>query len=215
MQLGTDRAGKRLLAPEVEETPTEPAVDLVDADDAPVPPVDVLDQLAVKRTVDDCIYKLLEIEGYKENLLLSNVKLGIMTSACCVALYAQLGPHKFPEDKAILTACVVFYAVASAILQVIATFIEKDYIVRTRAKEGLPGSELLVSTFMDRGDEMIKVRLECAAAIAERTVEYSSSVGKYFSPEGELDEVAVQSDLCVCLEKLERSLKQSSHKKDI
>lgn len=58
-----------------------------------VPPIDVLDPVAVKRTVDDCLGKLATLAGYQEDLRMSNMKLCIMAVACAVACYAQLGPH--------------------------------------------------------------------------------------------------------------------------
>lgn len=189
-------------------------VPAVGCEEDPVPPVDVLDQLAVKRTVDDCICKIIEIEGYKEDLVLSNVKLVLMSTACAVALFAQLGPLSFPEDKVLLTGCVIFYAVASALLQVIASFIERDYIIRTLPKEGGISGGLLVSTFMDRGEENIKVCLEMRNSSEPCVEEYSSSVGCYFAQDGELDEQAVQADLYSCLSKLESRFAQQAGKKN-
>ncbi len=60
---------------------------------AAVPPVDCLDQVAVKHAVDDCLAKLVVLAGYPEDVSLSNIKLLLMTAACAVAAYAQLGPH--------------------------------------------------------------------------------------------------------------------------
>ncbi|CAI5500106.1 unnamed protein product [Closterium sp. Naga37s-1] len=47
--------------------------------------------------------------GYEEDHTLSNVKMVICAAACAVACVAQFYPRKFPDNRALLLACIVLY----------------------------------------------------------------------------------------------------------
>lgn len=168
-----------------------------------VPLVDVLDPLAVKRGIDDCIVKVVSLAGYPEDLFVSNTKLALMTVACAVALYGQLGPHSFPENKPILIACASFYAAACVALQIISTFVEQDYIMRTYAKDRVASSSLRLATRMARGSHLITVAVEFRDPVLAHTETLENSVGTYFSDKGEIDELQVQRDVQALLAKME------------
>lgn len=61
-----------------------------------------------------------------------NVKLLLMTLACAVALAAEFYPEEFPANRHLLMACVGAYFVLSVIVQLVITFVDKDYIMYAR-----------------------------------------------------------------------------------
>jgi len=177
-----------------------------------VPAVNRWDPVAVKRTIDDCLCKLVVLEGYPEDFWLSNVKLVVMFLACLVATFAQFGTE-YPKDRALLAACVAFYAGACALLQLMAWFVERDYVVRTFAKQDMPNSALRIATTLKRGDHVLHVRVEFRDSTFEHVQNFSASVGQYFSEEGELDEKALQYDLYKALRKMEDFYQSKVEKK--
>lgn len=76
--------------------------------------------------------------GFVEDETIVNVKLLLMTVACCFALVAQFGDIPFPEGRYLLAACCGAYFAVSGVLQLIATFVEKDILMET--KKGAAGN---------------------------------------------------------------------------
>uniref|UniRef100_A0A7S2SDS5 Signal peptidase complex subunit 2 n=1 Tax=Mucochytrium quahogii TaxID=96639 RepID=A0A7S2SDS5_9STRA len=178
-----------------------------------IPPVDVLDQVAVKRTLDDCLTKIVDLGGYPVDYTLGNIKLLIMFAACGVAAYAQLGPHSFPENKLLLGCCVGFYTFCCFILQLLSTFVEKDIVVRTHDKKGVKGSAIMISTKLKRGEHMLTLTCHFRNNARDEKESFCKSVGTYFSEKGEIDEIALQKDVQSLIFKLENTL-QNGTKKD-
>jgi len=157
-----------------------------------IPCIDVLEHVAVKRTLDDALGRLVEVAGYPVDNSISNLRLSIMTAASAVALYGQLGPHEFPDDKIILTVCVSFYAVASMALQALDFFVQKKYVVFTQPNEKKVAVK--IATNLDRGSDIYKIQVQFRNGDDSSSVS-EESVGRYLSKFGSLDEVALLKDL--------------------
>ena len=69
--------------------------------------IDLDDQFTLKHTLDDAaaVY-VTESLNFKEDFWSSNLKLGIMTFACAVALLAQFFPMPFPESRVYVGICI-------------------------------------------------------------------------------------------------------------
>jgi len=61
--------------------------------------VNLYDSNAIRQTLDDCVLKILEDEGYAESTFLSNVKLILGFITCAIALYSHFGPTPYPQNK--------------------------------------------------------------------------------------------------------------------
>ncbi len=168
----------------------------------PVPPIDVLDPVAVHRGINDCISKLITFTEYKENFSISNAKLVIMGLACAIATFATLGPHSFPENRSILGVCVGLYTGLCLLLQILSVFIEKDIVVTTYDLPNKPKSALQISTMMEKGESTIRIKVEFVDALMTHSEETSFSVGRYYSKLGDIDERALQSDLVILISRM-------------
>ena len=67
-----------------------------------------------------------------------NVKLVIMTIACAVAIAAEVYPSEFPANRTQLMGCVISYFALSVVLQLVITFVDKDYIMYMRYPKSSP-----------------------------------------------------------------------------
>lgn len=175
------------------------------ADDAISAPVNVLDQSAVKRSLDDALVKLVELAGYRIDYRLSNVRLALMIVACLVALYCQFGIGEFPTHKNSQMVLVFVYGGLSIAAQFIYFFFEKDIVAKTYSNEEMSSSSgLQIESSMDKGDEMITVKCKFRKKLYAGIVEtFSRTVGEYFSKDGELDEEKFQKDLLRAIFRLE------------
>ena len=63
--------------------------------------------------------------GVKANYSIDNIKLLIMFVSCLFAMTAQFYPMPFPQSRPLLGFCCFSYALLSAVLQYIVTFIDK------------------------------------------------------------------------------------------
>lgn len=126
-------------------------------------------------------------------------------------------PPQFPTNKKLLTGCVAFYTMVCAALHALSVLVEKNWVVRTYDKHGLPGSALRVATTLPRGDHMLKVELEFRnpkTGLAGATDSFTRSVGNYFSEKGEIDEIALQRDLQVAIARMEGQYSAKAASKD-
>jgi hypothetical protein len=132
-------------------------------------------------------------------------------------LRVSLARSQFPSDKKLLTGCVGFYTLACAALHALGVLVEKNWIVRTYDKTGLPGSALRIATTLPRGDHMMKVEVEFRnpwPGLADARDTYSRSVGNYFNEKGEIDEIALQRDLQVAIVRMEQQYSAKLASKD-
>ncbi|CAI5509745.1 unnamed protein product [Closterium sp. Naga37s-1] len=67
------------------------------------------DHVMLKRHLDEVATDIIISRGYEEDHTLSNVKMVICAAACAVACVAQFYPRKFPDNRALLLACIVLY----------------------------------------------------------------------------------------------------------
>ncbi|GJP34173.1 hypothetical protein CLOM_g18627 [Closterium sp. NIES-68] len=67
------------------------------------------DHVMLKRHLDEVATDIIISRGYEEDHTLSNVKMAICAAACAVACVAQFYPRKFPDNRALLLACILLY----------------------------------------------------------------------------------------------------------
>merc|ERR1712232_331624 len=93
--------------------------------------VDLGDMVKLKQVLDEAVASVL-LEKLDEDYRWDNFKLSIMALACIFAMVAQFAPIPFPESRPILGVCGCAYFFLSGVLQLIATFIDKDSILLTK-----------------------------------------------------------------------------------
>mmetsp|Transcript_13984 Transcript_13984/g.27826 ORF Transcript_13984/g.27826 Transcript_13984/m.27826 type:complete len:260 (+) Transcript_13984:20-799(+) len=93
--------------------------------------VEIGDFVKVKQTLDESVIKAVLDLDYTENHYWDNIKLLLMVVACLFAMVAQFYPMPFPDSRPLLGVCCAAYFVASSVLQLIVTYIEKDCIMIT------------------------------------------------------------------------------------
>merc|ERR1712183_636658 len=172
-----EKMQKRKQAPPVVFTPASEAVK-----------VDVYDQNAVKQLLDDGIMTyVLETRGLEEDLTYSNYKLALGGLSCLVAIASHAYPAPFPENAWVLKVCVVSYIVLSALLQYVAFYMEGNTILATRStKRGGTNSKKLIKP--------INVQVTTTQG-KPASHSISSSIGRWFQPDGTFIREAFISDL--------------------
>ena len=155
--------------------------------------VDIGDQPAVKRLLDEHACKAVEDAGYPCDFQMSNTKLIIMTVACVVACIGQFAPIPFPQSRPLLAVCCALYFIFSGVLQYITSFVDKDYIMETlpNSSGAYEGKALRIATDFPRFSDLFEVRVELLADPATQFVK-KESVGKWFTEEGEFYETAFE-----------------------
>jgi hypothetical protein len=93
------------------------------------------DSVKVKQVLDDATIKAVELAGFDINYHWENMKLLMMFISCVFAMIAQFYPIPFPESRPLLAICCAMYFIISTVLQGIVTFVDKDTILFTKAKE--------------------------------------------------------------------------------
>ncbi len=144
--------------------------------------------------------------GFKEDHALNNLKLILMTVACAFAMVAQFAPLPFPEGRFVLGGCCAAYFVLSGVLQLIATFLDKDCILITKTMENVPSAVkgknpdltkygLRVRTNMPRFSDLYRVIVEFQGLENSPSVSKTWSVGKFFTQEGMFDEYGLELEV--------------------
>ena len=171
--------------------------------------VDLGDMVKLKQVLDEAVASVL-LEKLDEDYIWDNFKLSIMALACLFAMVAQFAPIPFPESRPLLGVCGCAYFFLSGVLQLIATFIDKDSILLTQplspeteaGKKTSTKNELLkkhgvrVRSSLPRFSEWYTVILEFK--MEEGTTPYSEqkwSVGKFFDKEGFFDEIGLMKEV--------------------
>lgn len=108
--------------------------------------VELGDFVKVKQILDEAVVKAVYDKDYSENYSLDNIKLWLMVVACLFAMVAQFYPMPFPESRPLLGICCAAYFVASSILQLMVTYIEKDCIMITQPVKGADADALSKDT---------------------------------------------------------------------
>lgn len=93
------------------------------------------DSVKVKQVLDDATIKAITEGGYDANYSWENTKLFLMFISCVFAMVAQFFPIPFPDSRPLLAVCCAAYFIISSVLQFFVTFVDKDTILFTKAKQ--------------------------------------------------------------------------------
>lgn len=93
------------------------------------------DSVKVKQVLDDATIAAITEGGYEANFSWENLKLLLMFISCVFAMVAQFFPIPFPASRPLLAVCCASYFIISTVLQYFVTFVDKDTILFTKAKE--------------------------------------------------------------------------------
>ncbi|KAL9182766.1 hypothetical protein ACHAXT_004045 [Thalassiosira profunda] len=186
--------------------------------------VDVGDIIKVKQILDETVAGTMvsaDLSAHGSAVRISeefghdNLKLSLMAVACAFAAVAQFGlAADFPKNRLALGACCAAYFCLSGILQLIATFVDKDCIMRTKALADEKAIELVkkggnkdmdkygirVRSQFPRFSEFYTVIMEFQGKPASEFVKGTWSVGQFFDVDGFFDE----EGLMIEIEKLYR-----------
>jgi signal peptidase complex subunit 2 len=187
--------------------------------------VDLGDMVKLKQVLDEAVASVI-MEKLDEDYRWDNFKLSLMAIACIFAMVAQFAPIPFPESRPLLGVCGCAYFFLSGVLQLIATFIDKDSILLTKPfsdANGKTKNELLkkygvrVRSNLPRFSEWYSVILEfkMEEGLSPYT-EQKWSVGKFFDKEGFFDEFGLMKEVDKLYERFEQGdyTKPSTEKKE-
>ena len=186
--------------------------------------VDLGDMVKLKQVLDEAVASVV-LEKLDEDYRWDNFKLSIMALACVFAMVAQFAPIPFPESRPLLGVCGCAYFLLSGVLQLIATFIDKDCILLTKPwneGNGKTKNEMLkkygvrVRSNLPRFSEWYSVILEFKMDEGKSPyTEQKWSVGKFFDKEGFFDEFGLMKEVDKLFERFEQGdyAKDSSEKK--
>ena len=183
--------------------------------------VDLGDMVKLKQVLDEAVASVV-LEKLDEDYHWDNFKLSIMAMACVFAMVAQFAPIPFPDSRPLLGVCGCAYFILSGVLQLIATFIDKDAILLTQplnpdatndTKKTKTNNEMLkkhgvrVRSSMPRFSEWYTVVLEFKmdGDATPPYVEQKWSVGKFFDKEGFFDEFGLMKEVEDLYARLERA----------
>lgn len=194
--------------------------------------VDLGDMVKLKQVLDEAVASVI-LEKLDEDYRWDNFKLSIMALACVFAMVAQFAPIPFPESRPILGICGCAYFLLSGVLQLIATFIDKDSILLTKPwnPDSVTGQTfdtnnvllkkhgVRVRSNLPRFSEWYSVILEFKMDDGDESpfTEQKWSVGKFFDKDGFFDEFGLMSEVDKLYERFEKgkyTKKDSSEKKN-
>ena len=187
--------------------------------------VDLGDMVKLKQVLDEAVASVI-LEKLNEDYRWDNFKLSIMALACVFAMVAQFAPIPFPESRPLLGVCGCAYFLLSGVLQLIATFIDKDCILLTKPwapENGKTKNEMLqkygvrVRSNLPRFSEWYSVILEFKMDEGKSPyTEEKWSVGKFFDKEGFFDEFGLMKEVDKLFERFEQGdyTKDDSEKKN-
>eukprot|EP00617_Octactis_speculum_P020161 CAMPEP_0185768344 /NCGR_PEP_ID=MMETSP1174-20130828/49149_1 /TAXON_ID=35687 /ORGANISM="Dictyocha speculum, Strain CCMP1381" /LENGTH=201 /DNA_ID=CAMNT_0028452993 /DNA_START=14 /DNA_END=619 /DNA_ORIENTATION=- len=186
-----------------------------DKDDASNPDLDEVEErqplqcevgdfIKVKQTLDEAVVKAIQGIDYNENYYWDNVKILLMVVACAFAMVAQFFPMEFPQSRPLLGVCCAAYFVASSILQLIDTYIEKDCIMTTEPKAGVDAA----SSGLRIRSNFARFQYEYELIVQKNLPESPASTSilliyKYFTEDGWFDEDSFEADVAKAVRKFE------------
>lgn len=176
--------------------------------------VDLGDMVKLKQVLDEAVAAVL-LEKLDEDYRWDNFKLAIMASACVFAMVAQFAPIPFPESRPLLGVCGCAYFFLSGVLQLTATFIDKDSILVTKplnseSEKPKTKNEILqkhgvrIRSSLPRFSEWYTVILEFQKMENSPCTEQKWSVGKFFDKEGYFDEFGLAKEVEALYERFEK-----------
>jgi len=110
---------------------------------------DIYDAPSVKHHFDSHVCVTLCKEGFRENHMLSNLRIavGLITSA--LAVISHFAPIPFPDIIPLLIVCVSIYYFISGAHYLVSIFIEKDYFFQSHAKKIGKGNDVVLKIHSD------------------------------------------------------------------
>mmetsp|Transcript_5545 Transcript_5545/g.8442 ORF Transcript_5545/g.8442 Transcript_5545/m.8442 type:complete len:187 (+) Transcript_5545:67-627(+) len=153
------------------------------------------DSIKVKQVLDESTVEALKENGYDINYTSDNIKLGLMFVSCLFAMIAQFYPLPFPESRPLLGVCCFSYFVLSTILQYIITFVDKDTIATTLPRNGDESTSFKVDAKFPKFQEYYTVTIRPNVDNSTQRTTGKMYVGKYFTGEGEFDQVGFMNDI--------------------
>lgn len=189
--------------------------------------VEVGDIIKLKQVLDEAVVEtFLESSensnlDFEEDQYWDNIKLTLMALSCIFAALAQFSPIPFPDSRPLLAVCCVAYFSLSGILQLIATFVDKDAILVTtpvkgdnndRAKKNPELSKygLRVRSCLPKYDEYYTVVIQFQGLENSPFVTKTWSVGKFFDVDGMFYEVGLMEQV----EKLYKRFENGKYDKE-
>ncbi|GAB4854671.1 hypothetical protein Ancab_023254 [Ancistrocladus abbreviatus] len=152
----------------------------------------LLDHHSLKHILDESVTEIIKSHGYVEDVRMSNTRLFLGTIIIIIALVAQFYPKKFPENRNFLIGCIILYIVFNALLQLIIYTKEKNAILFTYPPPGsFNTTGLVVSSKLPRFSDLYTLTIASAdpnSISANKPVEFSKSVTKWFAKDGVLVE---------------------------
>ncbi|XP_050364963.1 signal peptidase complex subunit 2-like [Argentina anserina] len=152
--------------------------------------VNLSDHNSIKHLLDESVSEIVTSRGYVEDTKLSNLKLLIGAIVITIALFAQFYKKKFPENHNFLIGCIISYIVINGVLQLISYVKEKNAILFTHPL-GSFSTGLVVSSKLPRFSDLYTLTIASAdpkSISANKTVEFTKSVTKWFTKDGVLVE---------------------------
>jgi len=143
--------------------------------------VNLYDSNAIRQTLDDCVLKILEDEGYAESTFLSNVKLILGFITCAIALYSHFGPTPYPQNKPVLLICCISYLLLNGLIQFISFFIEKNSVFLFSKEKNI---SLEVSSNLPRWEEIYSLSISMKGVKQKNEKEMKKSITSWFDTEG-------------------------------
>ncbi|KAI7841303.1 hypothetical protein COHA_004922 [Chlorella ohadii] len=183
---------------------SEPDVFQLEEEKKPEEKLNLLDGVALKRSLDDAVIQSVSDAGHTVDNLYTDIKIVLGLLACAVACLAQFYPKKYPANFWLLACCVASYVVLSTLMTVVATLWEKDAIVMTKARPGGPPA-LVVSSKMPRFQDLYTLRVALrptGGGSGSEGVSLTKSVGDYFHEDGHLAADVIRQDTQALLEQL-------------
>eukprot|EP01119_Soliformovum_irregulare_P003196 TRINITY_DN13533_c0_g1_i1.p1 TRINITY_DN13533_c0_g1~~TRINITY_DN13533_c0_g1_i1.p1 ORF type:complete len:198 (-),score=55.61 TRINITY_DN13533_c0_g1_i1:4-564(-) len=157
--------------------------------------INLCDPGAIKRVLDDAITKyFMEELCLGEETSLSNIKLILGFISVSLALTAQFYPAPFPENYYVLLICCPIYFVLSGILQYIATYKEKEYILFTMPTG--PGKKgIKVRASLPKYSYDFTVGITPIDGNESQETKMTKSIGVWFDEEGKFYNEIFSQDL--------------------
>jgi len=184
--------------------------------------VDLGDTVKVKQILDETVAGVI-LERLGEDHRWDNLKLIIMAAACAFAMVAQFAPVPFPDSRPLLGVCGCAYFILSGVLQFIASFVDEDAILLTKAWDAdysldhefddvddsdknttikqtcnndlLKEHGVRVRSSLPRFSEWYTVALEFQIKEKAPYSEQRWSIGKFFDKEGYFDEIGLMQEI--------------------
>lgn len=173
----------------------------------------LLDHHSLKHILDESATEVVKSRGYVEDVRLSNVRLLMGSIIIIIALVAQFYPKKFPENRNFLIGCIILYVVFNLLLQLIIYTKEKNAIMFTYPPPGsFNMTGLVLSSKLPRFSDMYTLTVESAepnSISANKPVELTKSVTKWFTKEGVLAEGLFWKDVEGLIDEYNKEQKKS------